>query len=196
MFSRKDVSSFINDNFEPTWEMVREVPKINIDFGRGRSITRTLHGNIATYVCTSNGIVIDGIPGIYDHATYLSRLNDFHSQAKQIASIKLLKDKHKAIRAYHSAQLGRSFSYDSDSTAPSKMTSEQKRLWAQLAKDTRINETKRRKQIYQLLKVMSPITPGRLKYPLYKDVLHADLTDPYLGVDKLLSVNYPFSDTN
>jgi hypothetical protein len=60
--------------FEPTWKSVRPAVTINIDFGTGKKVTRTLNGNIATYVCTPEGVVLDIIPGIYDVKNYVSRL--------------------------------------------------------------------------------------------------------------------------
>jgi hypothetical protein len=54
LFSRDDVSDYINRNFEPAWESVRPVPIVRIDFGNGRTATRTLHGNVASYVCSAD----------------------------------------------------------------------------------------------------------------------------------------------
>src|SRR5205807_5410465 len=55
--------------------MVREVPIIRIDFGKGRVVTRTLHGNILTSVCTPDGLLLDALPGIYTEDGYLSALD-------------------------------------------------------------------------------------------------------------------------
>ena len=67
----------INNNFEPVWESVRPVPIVTIDFGNGTKITRTLHGNIATYLCNARGTVFDILPGIYEPGEYLNQLNQF-----------------------------------------------------------------------------------------------------------------------
>ncbi|MBW3541776.1 MAG: hypothetical protein KY476_16030 [Planctomycetes bacterium] len=74
LFSNAEISAFINQNFEPAWESVRPVPMVRIDFGNGTTLTRTLNGNIATYICRADGVVLDVIPGVYDPATYLERL--------------------------------------------------------------------------------------------------------------------------
>ena len=74
LFSSADVAKQINDMFEPAWETVRPVPTVTIDFGNGEKITRTLHGNIATYVCTREGTVLDVLPGIYEPKAYTHRL--------------------------------------------------------------------------------------------------------------------------
>ena len=68
LFSQDRVADFINANFEPAWESVRPVPVVRIDFGNGTVLTRTLHGNILTSVCTADGKVLDALPVIYTEA--------------------------------------------------------------------------------------------------------------------------------
>ena len=64
LFSSNEVADYINAEFEPVWESVRPVPIVTIDFGNGHTVRRTLHGNIATYICGSDGSVYDVLPGI------------------------------------------------------------------------------------------------------------------------------------
>jgi hypothetical protein len=64
--------------------------------------------------------------------------------------------------------------------------------WKELAEDTRLNETTRRRQIHDLLAASGKVPPTKITRPIYKDVLHADLDDPYLGLGKTLSESYPF----
>jgi hypothetical protein len=66
--------------------------------------------------------------------------------------------------------------------------------WKELAEDTRINETFRRRQIHEKLAVTGPVLPKDLVKWLYKDVLHTDLDDPLLGLGEVLNKNYPFAD--
>ena len=77
LFSSDTVANTINNAFEPVWESVRPVPIVTIDFGNGHAITRTLHGNIATYLCNAQGTVFDILPGIYEPTEYLNQLNQF-----------------------------------------------------------------------------------------------------------------------
>jgi hypothetical protein len=65
--------------------------------------------------------------------------------------------------------------------------------WKELAEDTKVNETTRRRQIHELLAAAGPVAPEKVTRPIYKDVLHADLDDPYLGLGKVLFDNYPFA---
>ncbi|MBV9123206.1 MAG: hypothetical protein JO112_07605, partial [Planctomycetes bacterium] len=87
LFSREDLAAFIDRNFEPVWQTVRPVPLVRIDFGNGTVVTRTLHGNIATYVCTSEGQVLDILPGIYTPGAYLERLNQLHLLARYVDQV-------------------------------------------------------------------------------------------------------------
>lgn len=66
--------------------------------------------------------------------------------------------------------------------------------WESLATDTHLNETKRRTQIHRHLSKQPSRTPDQLKHWLYREVLHADLEDPFLGLGKLLFDKYPFED--
>ncbi len=61
--------------FECAWESVRPVPRVPIDFGNGHALERTLHGNIVTYLCTSQGEVFDLIPGLIGAQEYVRRLD-------------------------------------------------------------------------------------------------------------------------
>jgi hypothetical protein len=36
------------------------------------------------------------------------------------------------------------------------------------------------------------VKPEKVMKPIYKDVLHADLDDPYLGLGESLFASYPF----
>jgi hypothetical protein len=66
--------------------------------------------------------------------------------------------------------------------------------WPESDEETAINETVRRKQIHQMLAHGQMVTPNGLHKWLYRDVLHCDLDDPYLGLQAALFNNYPFVD--
>jgi hypothetical protein len=231
LFSNDDVAGFINGNFEATWEMVRPVPRVSIDFGNGNVVTRTLHGNIATYVCSTDGQVLDLIGGIYTSSAYLNCLREFKLLARyadqngkdrrdetlkayhqfqlawleknQDLQLKLmpnLLDVSKAVRIEPAAKLVLfPARYREDATAG--RASDNRRLdrsddlstWKVLVDDTRANETVRRKQIHELLVQTGAVRPSNVTRRVYKEVLHADLDDPYLGLGESLFANYPFA---
>lgn len=184
------MSNFINKNFEPVWESVRAVPTVTIDFGNGKKITRTLHGNIATYVCTTNGDVIDVVPGIYTPDTYISRLASIYAVAKTLPSTR--NDSLRELRQYHEDAIAHPQILSSH--ASTTRTMPMMRKLGGMSIDTQQNEHERRGMIHKYLSSRGGTTPDEMKRWLYREVLHADLDDPYLGVDKALSGTYPFDD--
>jgi hypothetical protein len=227
LFSRGDVAAAINRWFEPAWEEVRSVPIVRIDFGNGTVLTRTLHGNIATHVCGADGQTLDVLPGIYEPATYLDRLDQFRLLASFV-------NEHgperraERLREYHRGQAealkkgevqprlanlaGMSKRVIESGVkavlvagtrrprpapaggAPRLESAEDVASWQVLAEDTRVNETVHRRQIHERLAAPGPAGPGALTKWLYKEVLHADLDDPYLGLGGVLFARYPFQD--
>jgi hypothetical protein len=227
LFSRDDVASFITSNFEPAWEAVRPVPIVQFDFGNGRSVTRTLHGNIATYVCEADGRVLDVLPGIYEPAAYLDGLSQFrllHNYASQVSGAQ----REERLWAYHA---GCATALAKNEDAPrlvnaadfskrriesgikamlvpagsplagepqdgaeggDAVSSGDAALWKELLEDTRLNESVRRREIHARLADAGAVTPDDIKKWLYKEVLHADLDDPYLGLGELLVGSDPF----
>ena len=227
LFSRDDVAEFVNANFEPVWVMVRPVPIVKIDFGNGKVLTRTLHGNIMTSVCTSDGQLLDALPGIYTPEVYIDRLNQFRLLARTVRqqppqdqaawvkayhtraaeAIKANQEPERFVEAVRVAPVGKARIErptekilagpngavpqppKGPPVAPPAVAG-----WKELAEDTQLNESTRRRQIHELLAATGPVAPEKVLRPIYKDVLHADLDDPYLGLGKTLFENYPFAE--
>ncbi len=228
MFSKDRVAEFVNRHFEPAWESVRPVPVVRIDFGDGNVITRTLHGNILTSVCTPDGLLLDALPGIYTEDGYLKALDRLRLVAGA-ARTRPADQRDGWARAYHrreaealqNGQVTASLEKVAALTyvgkgaieRPVKAVVSQPPVntavtpnggvavrapgdvsrWAELAEDTRLNETTRRLQIHGLLAGAGLVRPEKVLRPIYKDVLHADLDDPYLGLGALLFDKYPFA---
>jgi hypothetical protein len=226
LFSNEEVANFINKNFEAVWQSVRPVPIVHIDFGNGTVLNRTLHGNIATYVCTASGQVLDILPGIYEPQTYLHSLNQFRLLHNYVIRAK---DQGLArLKEYHQGQAralkenetppqfvnhaglskrmieggilavlvsGKEAQRWNTSTANEKpsLVSIDIAHWRILAEDTRINETTRRLQIHEMLAAAGQVQPKAITKRLYKEVLYADLDDPYLGLGQTLFAGYPFT---
>jgi hypothetical protein len=64
----------------------------------------------------------------------------------------------------------------------------------ELALDSQVNERIRRKAVHERLARAGAVRPDDIKKWLFKDVLHADLDDPLLGLGPVLSANYPFAE--
>jgi hypothetical protein len=222
LFSREDVSNYLNQNFEPAWEMVRQVPIIRIDFGNGNVTTRTLHGNVASYVCGADGKVVDILPGIYTPAAYttaleqprafageLTRLNpnvrQNRLQANHREQAQRLRNAAAAAALQQAAAQGRAEAdigkrvverrveirmgqgapnviRPNAAAAAQPRTAAELAAWQPLIDDARVNETERRLQIHDRLTTGAPVRPEQIKRWLYRDVLHADLDDPFMGL--------------
>jgi len=235
LFSSTEIAQFINNAFEPAWESVRPVPIVTIDFGNGTKVTRTLHGNIATYVCDADGRVLDVMAGIYEPSTFQERLNQFQLLARyvsfrfggdRLARETLWKNYHDrqvaALQAGKPAEVlapnirggmmkgkienpikliaagearGPQPGGLKQRVTPSAKgaAAEEITRWKELAEDTRLNETMRRRMIDEKLSEVGMVPPDQIVKWLYKDVLHADLDDPYLGLGETLFKNYPFA---
>lgn len=196
MFSDNKVSSYINENFEPAWQSVRAVPTINIDFGNGKKVTRTLHGNIVTYVCSPSGIVIDSLPGLYQPAVYVEQLERFHKIALKMGDpidSDSFKNYHRNAKATKPLLLVAARTKATDDM-PDLKSAEEVANWKQLIEETVYSETVRRKQVHSMLANYGTVRPEALTKEMYKEVLHCDLDDPYLGLGQALFANYPFKD--
>ena len=232
LFSNQQIAEYINKNFEPVWQSVRPVPIVHIDFGNGQVLTRTLHGNIATYLCNGNGQVLDILPGIYQPEAYIDRLQQFkllatyaraaatdeqltstlvsyhQTTARQLAqnleptSFFEVKDYSKAIVEHsvkillapssRTAERGNGGVHSAGT--PNLNSSAELANWQALIDDTHLNETNRRGKIHTMLATRKLTSPDAVTKWLYKDVLHADLDDPYLGLGPTLFASYPFKD--
>jgi hypothetical protein len=223
LFSREDVATFVQKNFEAVWEAVRPVPLVQFDFGNGVKVTRTLNGNIATWVCDADGTALDVLPGIYTPDVYLDRLNQFrllHNHVGQAGP----DGREKRLREYHEGQLASLEKNEAPPRFDNRADISKKRIeggikamlvkgggapaaekpkeppvtekadvaaWKQLEEDTRLNETVRRRQVHELL-AAGMAKPQGLTKRLYKEVLHCDLDDPYLGLGAVLVGTDPF----
>jgi hypothetical protein len=232
LFSQKPVADFINQSFEPVWESVRPVPIVRIDFGDGKVLTRTLHGNILTSICTSEGLVVDALPGIYQESEYRKQISWLCAVAKNAQAAPAAR-RDLLVRAYHRGQVEglkkgltpQQFAAlkqivsitkarietpvelallpvplapvpaqrSKPQEKPAATATEDVAGWKELEEDTRLNERTRRLQIHELLARSGLVRPEKVTRPIYKDVLHADLDDPYLGLGKVLFARYPFA---
>ena len=79
LYSNKEISDYLRDNFVLHWQSVRPVPRVTIDFGDGRKLERTLTGNSAHYVLASDGTPLDVLPGLYSPQEFLNWLRTTHN---------------------------------------------------------------------------------------------------------------------
>jgi len=80
LFKDPQFKKLVTDEVIPAWEMVRAVPKIQIDFGDGKKITRTVRGNAVMYLCNPDGKVVDAFPGVYTAQDFMPAIEESISQ--------------------------------------------------------------------------------------------------------------------
>ncbi|MCC6624204.1 MAG: hypothetical protein IT385_23335 [Deltaproteobacteria bacterium] len=69
------VRAALHDRFVLHWESVRKAPKITIDFGDGRVLTRTVTGNSLHYLLDGQGRVVDALPGLVGPEAFVAWLD-------------------------------------------------------------------------------------------------------------------------
>jgi hypothetical protein len=120
LYSNKEISDYLRDNFILHWQSVRPVPRVTIDFGDGRKLERTVTGNSAHYVLSSTGEPLDVLPGLYSPQAFLQWLRTMrgfaelsnHVQQSAAASGPRLAD---MLKRHHQDQLNAIMtSWDSD----------------------------------------------------------------------------------
>lgn len=157
IFSDPDVADFVRDRFVLAWESIRPVPKVTGDFGNGIVHTRTLMGNVATYVCAPNGAVVDILPGLADPRSYR-------------------RDLQAALALYLSGRDVASHHRAAVEPAPSPSEPD-----GSLESFAQFNRTHRKPEVHALLSG-GPVTPAEVRWRVFRDVLDIDLDDPFLGV--------------
>ena len=223
LFSDPRISALIREQFVAAWESVRPVPIVEIDFGNGRKIKRTVNGNIATYICAPDGRVIDIIPGLNTPEAFFQDLRyalnlwraslasfdqtvlDYHtanlstrtvyewvrndmSKAMVDRLMRMSLDKRQELvdrkdRGTHVVP-GPYMRPPADLTKLDieipirKLTVEESAI---LAADTGINRQERKPLLHKIL-AEKIVRPADITKRVYKDVLHCDLDDPYLGL--------------
>ena len=221
LFSDPKVSSFIRANFVAAWEAVRPVLTVEIDFGNGRKLKRTVNGNIATYICDPTGRVVDVIPGLNTPEAYLESLRharnlyqaslasfdktvlDYHaanletptvyewvhndfakSRVERLMRLSLDKRQELADRKGQGSRIVAGPATRTDVTKfeiempVKKLTTEELAI---LAADTEINRKERTPVIHRILSEKI-VRPAEITKRIYKEALHCDLEDPYLGL--------------
>ncbi len=70
LYPAAQVAALLDTRFTLHWQSVRPVPRVTIDFGDGRVLTRTLTGNSAHLVLDRAGRPVDVLPGLFDAGSF------------------------------------------------------------------------------------------------------------------------------
>ena len=85
LYANSDVAGYLRDHFVLHWESVRPAPRIEIDFGDGRKIVRTITGNSAHHILDAAGRPVDVLPGLYGARAFLRALEEVAPLALSVA---------------------------------------------------------------------------------------------------------------
>lgn len=101
LYSNREISRYLRANYVLHWQSERPAPVIDIDFGDGRKLRRTVTGNSIHYVLTARGEPIDAIPGLYQPPAFLSLLREGASLNRVIAKLPDAVARKEALANYH-----------------------------------------------------------------------------------------------
>lgn len=76
LFKDPAFKKLISQDVIPAWEMVRAVPKITVDLGDGKKVTRTVRGNAVMYLLNPDGKVMDAYPGVYTPEDFMPAVQE------------------------------------------------------------------------------------------------------------------------
>jgi hypothetical protein len=113
LYADPRIASLLREHFVLHWKSLRPSPRVTIDFGDGRRLTRTLTGNSLHYVLAPDGRPIDALPGLYGPGAFLVGLGEAEAAARAYAALPeargeaFLREHHRQRLASLSAQLGR-----------------------------------------------------------------------------------------
>lgn len=176
LFSHPALARYLSERFECAWESVRPVPKVTIDFGNGRTLKRTLNGNILTWFCDPQGRVVDLVPGIVSPRAYAKRA----SRALALFKTMTYMPRPMWLAQYHAGgAVGWRPPHD---PALAPLLAKLKRVAPQLDEDTEFNREQRDPLARKILAANPGAGPRELRDEVYEDVMGTDLSDPYLGL--------------
>jgi hypothetical protein len=104
LLSDPEVARFVNENFIPCWQMVRPVPRVTIEFGDGRKLTRTLGGNTVIEICLPDGQVVDSFPGLYTPEDLLKEARQTLELVRNLDSVRGSEAVTEQVIAWHAAR--------------------------------------------------------------------------------------------
>lgn len=87
LYADPELAAWLEHNFVLHWSSERPVPKLEIDFGDGRKIARTITGNSAHLVLDARGRTVDVIPGLLSASSFRAALTDSLALHHELAGI-------------------------------------------------------------------------------------------------------------
>lgn len=180
------IHRMLRDHFVLHWQSLRPVPRVTIDFGGGRRITKTITGNSAHLVLDPYGRVVDALPGLFTREVFGQLLVRAHAMAmvdrRHLAAMHR-RELDQPVRLGRRAPRPRAF--EASMVAATKHVVEAPLLRAvtvDVDHDTMTN-LELHAQVHQLLATGVEWTPDQLVDWLYRELFLMPPDDPFLGLD-------------
>lgn len=103
LYPNSAVGEALRSRFVLHWKSERPAPRVTIDFGDGRRLTRTVTGNSIHYVLDAEGRVVDALPGMYGPAAFLRGLDEAAAAHFRVAELPD-DERREALRTHHAAR--------------------------------------------------------------------------------------------
>jgi hypothetical protein len=100
------VSKLLRERFILHWSSERQVPRVTVDFGDGRTLASTVTGNSAHYILDAEGRPLDVLPGLYAPAVFRRELEAALGVHRTLQAASPAQRNERLI-AYHQAALQR-----------------------------------------------------------------------------------------
>lgn len=204
------IADLLRNHFVLHWQSERPVPLITIDFGDGRKLERTVTGNSIHYALSTEGMVLDALPGLYGPAAFhewLHRMLELQGRISEEPTTKKIE----YLRAYHRTALEKrdldkldvAFSQPAreliEGETPPPAEIAMRRAVAKTAveatlvdiakvfresvkEDQRLNEQQIHPQIHQWLLEQPELPLDPLNDRIYAELFLTPSSDPWLGL--------------
>ncbi len=96
------VAQLLRERFVLHWSSERDVPRVTVDFGDGRTLASTVTGNSAHYVLDADGRPLDVLPGLYSPQVFRRELTAALAMFDAVKG-SIGRERDRALVAYHQA---------------------------------------------------------------------------------------------
>ncbi|HYC60649.1 MAG TPA: hypothetical protein VEK79_13875 [Thermoanaerobaculia bacterium] len=102
LYSDDTIARIMREDYVLHWHSVRPVPLVTIEMGDGRVIRQTITGNSAHYLLSSDGAVLDMLPGLYSPDAFRERLEEWVQLDREVAGPR----RAMKLQQYHQLRFG------------------------------------------------------------------------------------------